>query len=113
MEVKKFQDIKYEKDQQTGIVLVTFNTPKRKNAMSPYTFLELWSICPIDTFLSATLKPDHDHQQGIIPASAGTVLRRYLRSILRALHLPPCGQSVTIPVPEISAMLGELGPCPF
>jgi 2-(1,2-epoxy-1,2-dihydrophenyl)acetyl-CoA isomerase len=42
MQVKEFQDIKYEKDEQTGIVLVTLNIPKRKNAMSPYTFLELW-----------------------------------------------------------------------
>ncbi len=37
-----FQDIKYEKDEKTGIVLVILNTPKRKNAMSPLTFLELW-----------------------------------------------------------------------
>ena len=42
MEVTEFQDIKYEKDGQNGIVLVTLNTPKRKNAMSPYTFFELW-----------------------------------------------------------------------
>jgi len=42
MEGTEFQDIRYEKDGQTGIVLVTLNTPKRKNAMSPYTFLELW-----------------------------------------------------------------------
>ena len=45
MQVKDFQDIKYEKDEQTGIVLITLNTPKRKNAMSPYTFLELfWAV---------------------------------------------------------------------
>jgi enoyl-CoA hydratase/carnithine racemase len=42
MNTTDFRDIKYEKDEQTGIVLVTLNTPKRKNAMSPYTFLELW-----------------------------------------------------------------------
>ena len=42
MEVNDFRDIKYEKDEQTGIVLLTLNTPKRKNAMSPYTFLELF-----------------------------------------------------------------------
>jgi 1,4-dihydroxy-2-naphthoyl-CoA synthase len=35
MEVNDFRDIKYEKDEQTGIVLLTLNTPKRKNAMSP------------------------------------------------------------------------------
>jgi 2-(1,2-epoxy-1,2-dihydrophenyl)acetyl-CoA isomerase len=45
MEAKDFQDIKYEKDEATGIVMVTLNTPKRKNAMSPYTFLELfWAV---------------------------------------------------------------------
>lgn len=42
MEVKDFRDITYAKDEQIGIVMVTLNTPKRKNAMSPYTFLELW-----------------------------------------------------------------------
>jgi enoyl-CoA hydratase/carnithine racemase len=42
MEGKDFQDILYQKDEGTGIVLVTLNTPKRKNAMSPYTFLELF-----------------------------------------------------------------------
>jgi enoyl-CoA hydratase/carnithine racemase len=42
METKDFRDIKYEKDEATGIVMVTLNTPKRKNAMSPYTFLELF-----------------------------------------------------------------------
>ena len=42
MEVKDFRDIKYEKDERTGIVLITLNIPKRKNAMSPYTFLELF-----------------------------------------------------------------------
>ena len=42
MQVEDFQDIKYEKDEQTGIVMVTLNTPKRKNAMSPYTFFELF-----------------------------------------------------------------------
>ena len=45
MEVKNFQDIKYEKEEATGIVMVILNTPKRKNAMSPYTFLELfWAV---------------------------------------------------------------------
>lgn len=36
-----YQDILYEKDEQTGIVLVTLNQPKRKNAMSFRTFMEL------------------------------------------------------------------------
>ena len=45
MEAKDFRDIQYEKDEKTGIVMVTLNTPKRKNAMSPYTFLELfWAV---------------------------------------------------------------------
>ena len=41
MEGRDFQEIKYEKETETGIVLITLNTPKRKNALSPYTFLEL------------------------------------------------------------------------
>ena len=42
MKVEDFTDILYEKDDETGIVTVTLNTPKRKNAMSSLTFLELW-----------------------------------------------------------------------
>ncbi len=42
MKVEDFKDILYEKDDRTGIVMVTLNQPKRKNAMSPYTFWELW-----------------------------------------------------------------------
>jgi 2-(1,2-epoxy-1,2-dihydrophenyl)acetyl-CoA isomerase len=42
MNTTDFRDLKYEKDGESGIVLVTLNTPKRKNAMSPYTFWELW-----------------------------------------------------------------------
>jgi enoyl-CoA hydratase/carnithine racemase len=41
MSIDIFQDILYEKDAQTGIVLVTINQPKRKNAMSFLTFMEL------------------------------------------------------------------------
>jgi len=41
MNVQEFQDITYSKE-DSGIVTVTFNTPKRKNALSMYTFLELW-----------------------------------------------------------------------
>jgi enoyl-CoA hydratase/carnithine racemase len=44
MKIEEFQDIHYEKDDQ-GIVTITFNTPKRKNAMSYLTFLELfWAV---------------------------------------------------------------------
>jgi len=42
MDTRDFQDILYQKEEQTGIVTVTLNTPKRKNALSPYTFLELF-----------------------------------------------------------------------
>jgi len=42
MKVEDFKDIIYDKDPNTGLVLVTLNTPKRKNALSAYTFLELY-----------------------------------------------------------------------
>lgn len=42
MKTEEFRDILYQKDEETGIVTVTMNTPKRKNALSAYTFLELW-----------------------------------------------------------------------
>ena len=42
MKVEDFNDILYEKDEATGIVTVTLNTPKRKNALSFITFLELF-----------------------------------------------------------------------
>jgi 2-(1,2-epoxy-1,2-dihydrophenyl)acetyl-CoA isomerase len=42
MKVHAFNDILYEKDDGTGIVTVTLNTPRRKNAMSFITFLELF-----------------------------------------------------------------------
>jgi 2-(1,2-epoxy-1,2-dihydrophenyl)acetyl-CoA isomerase len=42
MKAEEFRDIIYKKDEETGIVTVTLNTPKRKNALSSYTFLELW-----------------------------------------------------------------------
>lgn len=45
MDVKDFKDIIYDKDNETGIVMITLNTPKRKNALSPITFLELfWAV---------------------------------------------------------------------
>jgi len=45
MKVEDFSDILFEKDEETGIVMVTLNTPKRKNALSPLTFLELfWAV---------------------------------------------------------------------
>lgn len=45
MKVEEFQDIIYEKDDETGIVMITLNTPKRRNALSPITFFELfWAV---------------------------------------------------------------------
>ena len=41
MDISEFNDIIYEKE-DNGIVTVTLNIPKRKNAMSNITFLELW-----------------------------------------------------------------------
>ena len=41
MKVDEFEDIIYEKE-DNGIVTITLNIPKRKNAMSQVTFLELW-----------------------------------------------------------------------
>ncbi|MFH2133533.1 MAG: enoyl-CoA hydratase/isomerase family protein [bacterium] len=44
MKIEDFKDISYVKD-TTGIVTLTFNTPKRKNALSPVSFLEIfWAI---------------------------------------------------------------------
>ncbi|MHA1893885.1 MAG: enoyl-CoA hydratase/isomerase family protein [Candidatus Helarchaeota archaeon] len=42
MNVDEFKDIIYDKDEETGIVTLTINIPKRKNAMSSVTFLEIW-----------------------------------------------------------------------
>jgi len=49
MKVDEFRDIRYEKETGTGIVMLTLNTPKRKNAVSFYTFLELfWAVEAMD-----------------------------------------------------------------
>lgn len=49
MKVDEFRDIRYEKERDTGIVTLTFNTPKRKNALSFYTFLEMfWAVETMD-----------------------------------------------------------------
>ncbi len=42
MKISEFRDILYQKDTDTGIVTVTINQPKRKNALSALTFLEFW-----------------------------------------------------------------------
>jgi len=45
MKTDEFKEILYNKDEQNGLVTVILNTPKRKNALSPYTFLELfWAV---------------------------------------------------------------------
>lgn len=41
MKVEDFKEILYQKE-DNGIVTVTLNMPKRKNALSPYTFYELF-----------------------------------------------------------------------
>jgi enoyl-CoA hydratase/carnithine racemase len=41
MQTEDFRDIAYSKDEQ-GIVTLSFNTPRRKNAMSGLTGFELW-----------------------------------------------------------------------
>jgi enoyl-CoA hydratase/carnithine racemase len=44
MNIEDFKEIRYQKE-DNGIVTVTLNIPKRKNAMSPYTFFELyWAV---------------------------------------------------------------------
>jgi enoyl-CoA hydratase/carnithine racemase len=44
MKVEAFKEILYQKE-DNGIVTVTLNIPKRKNAMSSYTFFELfWAV---------------------------------------------------------------------
>jgi enoyl-CoA hydratase/carnithine racemase len=44
MKVEDFKEIVYRKE-DNGIVTVTLNIPKRKNALSPYTFYELfWAV---------------------------------------------------------------------
>lgn len=44
MKTEEFREILYQKDEK-GIVTLTLNIPKRKNAMSRYTFYELfWAI---------------------------------------------------------------------
>lgn len=55
MDTSAFKEILYEKDADTGVVLVTLNTPKRKNALSTLTFLELfWAVDTMQNDVSAT-----------------------------------------------------------
>ncbi len=46
MQKESFKDIIYDKDNSTGVVTVTLNAPKRKNAMSLYIFWELFWADP-------------------------------------------------------------------
>ena len=41
MDAKEFNNIIYDKDDQTGIVLVTINRPEIKNALSILVLIEL------------------------------------------------------------------------
>ena len=43
MKIEEFEDITYEKE-DNGICTITLNTPKRRNAMSFVTFLEIWTV---------------------------------------------------------------------
>jgi len=42
MKIEDFEDILYEKE-ENGICTITFNRPKRRNALSNVTFLEIWT----------------------------------------------------------------------
>ena len=42
MKIDEFKDIRYEKNDGTGIVRLTINRPERKNALTTLTFLEMW-----------------------------------------------------------------------
>jgi len=53
MDPNEFRDIVYHKD-SCGIVTLTFNTPGRKNALSPLSFLEIyWAVDHFDADDSA------------------------------------------------------------
>jgi len=49
MKVEDFKDISYQKE-DSGIVMLTLNTPKRKNAMSALTFFEV--RCAVDALMN-------------------------------------------------------------
>ena len=54
MKTEEFKEILYSKNPENGLVTVTLNTPKRKNALSPYTFLELfWAVDALENDESA------------------------------------------------------------
>ncbi len=67
MKIEQFKDISYEKD-DSGIVTLTFTTPKRKNALSPYSFLEIfWAVDHFEKddgahvmIMTGTKDPDSD-----------------------------------------------------
>jgi len=40
--IEDFRDLKYEKE-ENGLCTITFNRPERRNALSPYSFIELQS----------------------------------------------------------------------
>ena len=47
MDITDFKDISYQKDEH-GIITMHFNTPQRKNALSLYSFFEIYQA--IDAF---------------------------------------------------------------
>ena len=56
MNVEDFKEILYQKE-ENGIVTVTINMPKRKNALSPYTFYELFQAVDVLHFNTTTPEP--------------------------------------------------------
>jgi enoyl-CoA hydratase/carnithine racemase len=69
MKVEDFKEILYQKE-DNGVVTVTLNMPKRKNALSPYTFYELfWAVEAMEKddtagvmILTGAKDPDLDDQ---------------------------------------------------
>ena len=47
MKLEDFTKILFEHDEETGIVLLTLNTPERRNALGLLSFLELWHAMDI------------------------------------------------------------------
>ena len=67
MRIEEFKEIVYGKE-DSGIVTVTLNIPKRKNAISPYTLYELfWAVDAMEKdeaarvmILTGAKDPDND-----------------------------------------------------
>ena len=79
MDVNKFKEIIYEKDEKTGIVRVTFNRPEIKNAMTFGLLHELHlAACALDEdatakamIITGTRPPDTDDPSAEAFSSGG------------------------------------------